>query len=135
MVSSVIAWTITMGIISRILSAAKDPEEAKTAAAMAKADAPKSLLPVRGAVQAAHDVAMEDYYGVSGQDLATQATRVRTGEFDRFIPGVDQGQLVEEISSRIGMHPRDIAAKLDPRLAGAGSTLSKAVFGKVPLGK
>ena len=135
LVASAIAWTITLGIINRILSSSSGEEEAATAAAIARAEAPKALLPVREGAQAAHDLAMSDYYGSSGQNLMTAASRVRAGEFDKSIPGVDQGQLVGEIASRIGMHPRDIAAKLDPARAGASSTLSKAVFGKVPLGR
>jgi hypothetical protein len=135
LVASVVAWTVTLGIINRILATTAGEEEKRTAAAIARAEAPKALLPVRGAVQAAQATAMEDYYGVSPQRLATGVSRVRAGEYDEAIPGVGDRRLVEEISSRIGMHPRDLAARLNPGQAGASSTLSKAVFGKVPLGK
>lgn len=65
--------------------------------------------------------------------IGARAAQVRAGTMDeRLIPGGVQTGLLTTVASRLGLSPRDLARRVDPRAGGDYSSLSRATFGRRP---
>jgi len=126
---TILAWYFIDGVIRRL---GGTPEE-DVKAELQREQFLASTAQMGAAHEQMSEEALAREYEVPTGRMGARTAQVRAGTMDeRLIPGGVQTGLLATVAARMGMNPRDLARRVDPRRGGDFSSLSRAVFGRRP---